>query len=84
MLKKIDQLLVAVSIKFIRLYQATISFDHGLLKVFHPYGFCRFQPTCSMYAIAALEKYGFIAGALKAGWRVLRCNPWNKGGYDPA
>ena len=44
---------------------------------------CRFQPTCSMYAMIAVEKYG----ALKGGWlairRILRCHPWNPGGYDP-
>ena len=44
---------------------------------------CRFMPTCSRYAIQAIEKYG----ALKGGWlafrRILRCNPFHKGGYDP-
>ena len=44
---------------------------------------CRFIPTCSQYAVEAIEKYG----ALKGGWlafrRVLRCNPFHKGGYDP-
>jgi uncharacterized protein len=44
---------------------------------------CRFYPTCSEYAIQALDKYGVIKGGLMAGWRVLRCNPFNKGGYDP-
>ena len=44
---------------------------------------CRFVPTCSQYALEAIEKYG----ALKGGWlafrRILRCNPFHKGGYDP-
>lgn len=44
---------------------------------------CRFHPTCSEYAMQAIEKYGAIKGSLKAIWRVLRCNPWNKGGFDP-
>jgi hypothetical protein len=44
---------------------------------------CRFYPTCSEYSIQALEKYGVIKGAAKSVWRVLRCNPFNKGGYDP-
>lgn len=44
---------------------------------------CRFQPTCSQYAIEALKKYGVIKGGRKAMWRILRCNPFCKGGYDP-
>ncbi len=70
-------------LRLIRLYQKTLSFDHGILRFLHPNGFCRFQPTCSEYAYQAVEKYGIIKGGFKALWRVMRCNPWNKGGYDP-
>ncbi|MBQ7761408.1 MAG: membrane protein insertion efficiency factor YidD [Clostridia bacterium] len=44
---------------------------------------CRFTPTCSEYAIEAIEKFGVIRGGLLASWRLLRCNPYSKGGYDP-
>jgi len=44
---------------------------------------CRFQPTCSQYAIEAIRKYGPWKGSLLAAWRILRCNPLSKGGYDP-
>ena len=44
---------------------------------------CRFQPTCSQYFIEAVQKYGVIRGSLKGIWRILRCNPFCKGGYDP-
>lgn len=44
---------------------------------------CRFQPTCSSYALEALERHGAIKGTALAGWRVLRCNPWGGQGYDP-
>lgn len=44
---------------------------------------CRFYPTCSAYAIEALEKKGVFLGGALAVWRVLRCNPFGKGGYDP-
>ena len=44
---------------------------------------CRFYPTCSDYAVEALRRHGALRGAGLAGWRVLRCNPWNEGGYDP-
>ncbi|HHT45206.1 MAG TPA: membrane protein insertion efficiency factor YidD [Fastidiosipila sp.] len=44
---------------------------------------CRFSPTCSQYAIEAIQKRGALIGTAKATWRVLRCNPFGKGGYDP-
>ncbi|QSZ27367.1 membrane protein insertion efficiency factor YidD [Aceticella autotrophica] len=44
---------------------------------------CRFYPTCSQYAIDAITKYGIFKGGLMAVWRILRCNPFNPGGYDP-
>lgn len=44
---------------------------------------CRFKPTCSQYAIDAFREWGFICGLGLAIWRVLRCNPYCKGGYDP-
>ena len=44
---------------------------------------CRFYPSCSQYAIQAIQKYGLGTGVAKSVKRILRCNPWNKGGYDP-
>ena len=70
-------------LRLIKLYQKTLSFDHGFLKVFFPNGYCRFHPTCSEYTYQAVEKYGVIRGGLKGFWRILRCNPFNKGGVDP-
>jgi len=69
-------------IKIIKLYQKTLSRDHGFFKFLYPHGFCRFYPSCSEYSIEALEKYGIIKGGLMAVWRVLKCNPFNKGGID--
>lgn len=45
---------------------------------------CRFHPSCSEYAIEAVEKYGAIKGSFKAVKRILRCHPFSRGGYDPA
>ena len=44
---------------------------------------CRFVPTCSAYAYEAITKYGVIKGGALALWRILRCNPFSNGGYDP-
>lgn len=64
-----------VMIAIIRWYQKSVS----------PYkpSCCRFTPTCSAYAIEAFEKRGFFMGLLLTVWRILRCNPFCKGGYDP-
>lgn len=60
----------------IRGYQAVIS------PVMPP-DTCRFYPSCSHYGYQAIYKYGVIKGSVMAIWRILRCNPFNPGGYDP-
>jgi putative membrane protein insertion efficiency factor len=44
---------------------------------------CKYEPTCSRYAVDAIGSYGILRGVVLATWRVLRCNPWSDGGYDP-
>ena len=44
---------------------------------------CRFEPTCSAYTLEAVEKYGVVRGLGMGAWRILRCHPFSKGGYDP-
>jgi len=44
---------------------------------------CRYVPTCSEYAIEAVERYGSLRGGLRAMWRIMRCHPFARGGYDP-
>jgi uncharacterized protein len=65
-----------VVLALIRFYQMT--FSHAL-----PPNTCRFYPSCSHYGYQAVYKYGAFKGSGMAAWRVLRCNPWNPGGYDP-
>ena len=72
-LVKIPQYLLLVLIRF---YQKTIS--RAL-----PANTCRFHPTCSHYGYQAVYKYGFFKGFAMTIWRILRCNPFNPGGYDP-
>ncbi len=63
-----------ISIYLIRLYQKIPG---------HWHNYCKFQPTCSDYAIGVLREFGFIKGTYLAIKRILRCNPHSKGGYDP-
>ena len=44
---------------------------------------CKYVPTCSQYARTAIQRYGAVKGSRMAAWRLMRCNPWSKGGYDP-
>ncbi|MDD4477093.1 MAG: membrane protein insertion efficiency factor YidD [Patescibacteria group bacterium] len=68
---------------FIRIYQCMISPDHSFIgRIFYPFGCCKFYPSCSEYGYQSIKKYGLLKGSLKTIWRVLRCNPWNKGGVD--
>ncbi|WP_243342237.1 membrane protein insertion efficiency factor YidD [Anaerococcus sp. AGMB09787] len=65
-----------IFIKLIRFYQLFISPQLGQSK-------CKFYPTCSQYALEAFNKYGFFKALFLSTWRILRCNPFSKGGYDP-
>ena len=65
-----------ILIKMIRFYQK-------FLSPLKRYGSCKYYPTCSSYAIEAIEIHGVIVGSLLTIWRILRCNPFSKGGYDP-
>ncbi|MDO8499087.1 MAG: membrane protein insertion efficiency factor YidD [bacterium] len=80
--KKISKLIRLPFLGLILLYQKTLSPDHGVSKIFFPHGCCRFFPTCSEYAYGAIKKDGLLKGAFKSVWRILRCNPWSRGGAD--
>ncbi|MBC8075527.1 MAG: membrane protein insertion efficiency factor YidD [Chloroflexales bacterium] len=63
------------ALKLIRFYQVAVS-------PWTPPS-CRFVPTCSQYGYEAISKHGFFKGGVMTAWRILRCNPWTLGGYDP-
>lgn len=65
-----------ILIGLIRFYQKFLSPLKGR-------AYCAFTPTCSQYAIESIQKHGVIKGTWLAFWRILRCNPFSKGGYDP-
>jgi len=75
--------MIRVAQFLIRLYQKTLSLDHGPLRVLYPNGYCKFHPTCSEYAHQALGRHGFLKGWALAARRLLRCNPWSQAGLDP-
>jgi uncharacterized protein len=63
-----------LAIALVRLYRWTVSPLLGTR--------CKYHPSCSQYALDALRRYGFVKGSILAGWRLLRCNPWSRGGVD--
>ena len=67
----------------IRLYQKTLSLDHGPFKFLRPYGQCKFYPTCSEYSYQAINKFGIIKGSWLGLRRLTKCHPWSDGGHDP-
>jgi hypothetical protein len=75
-MKKINELIKKAMIFMIKTYQLTISprFSHGA---------CRYTPTCSQYTLEAIQIHGIIKGSWLGFKRILRCNPFFKGGYDP-
>ena len=82
-LKSIKFQIKFVVLHVIRVYQKTLSFDHGPLGRVFPFWGCRFYPTCSEYTYEAINKYGIFKGCWLGFKRLLRCNPFTKGGHDP-
>ncbi|MBX4191272.1 MAG: membrane protein insertion efficiency factor YidD [Candidatus Doudnabacteria bacterium] len=78
-IKAISRLLALPLLLLVLIYQKTLSPDHGMLKALYPYGYCKFYPTCSEYAVLVLRKDG-VLGILKIINRLIRCRP----GVSPA
>lgn len=81
-MKKLSKLARFPALLFIKLYQKTLSPDHGPMRRLYPGGFCKFYPSCSQYGHDVIKKRGLLIGIPKTLWRILRCNPWSKGGVD--
>lgn len=73
-----------ILVKIIEIYQKTLSPDTGWFSYKYPAGYCRYHPNCSEYCKQSIMKHGVIKGGAKGVYRIIRCNPWSKGGYDPA
>ncbi len=65
----------SIAVAPIKLYQLLISPALGSR--------CKYYPSCSQYAVQAIRRFGILRGLILAGWRLLRCNPWSHGGFDP-
>ena len=65
-----------VAVKLVKIYQLALSPYVGMQ--------CKYVPSCSQYACDCFNHHGFIKSLGLVGWRILRCNPWSHGGYDPA
>ncbi len=72
-----------IALGLIFLYQKITSPDHSEWgKIIFKGGYCQYHPSCSEYAKQSIQKRGLIRGAFKSFWRILKCNPWSKGGED--
>ncbi len=74
-MSKLSQLPARGAMALIRFYKRQISPSLGQN--------CKYDPSCSTYALTAIERHGLVKGSILATWRLLRCNPFSKGGYDP-
>ena len=73
-----------ILLKLIRFYQKSQPYHLKVLeRLFMTESTCRFSPTCSQYTFDAVKKYGALKGILLGFRRIIRCHPWNKGGFDP-
>ncbi len=66
----------------LRLYQRTLSLDHGPFSILYPYGFCRYYPSCSEYARRAIDNFGVIKGVQLSIKRIFRCTPFHRPKVD--
>ena len=83
-LKELLELPKRFELLLIRIYQKTLSLDHGYLGKMNPnLRPCKYTPTCSEYTYQAIEKYGSAKGLFLGFKRILRCHPWSKGGNEP-
>lgn len=78
-----NNIIIRAIVANIIVYQKTISPDHGMLQNFYRTQHCRFFPSCSDYAVQSLRQYGLMKGIMLSLKRIIRCNPFCAGGYDP-
>jgi putative membrane protein insertion efficiency factor len=80
-LRQVSKILAWPLVVLVMVYQKTLSPDHSWVKIFYPWGYCKFHPTCSQYALIVLKTEGVI-GLPKIFKRVISCTPSSLGGVD--
>ncbi len=83
LMKTIINLPKAIAKFLIRVYQKLLSFDHAFWANPQAYRVCIHYPSCSQYTYEAIDRFGLLKGSVLGFWRILRCAPWGRGGYDP-
>lgn len=71
-----------IALQLIKIYQKTLSLDHGILSYVYSERLCRYYPTCSQYTYTAITRFGLMYGGWLGFKRVCSCHPWRKGGVD--
>lgn len=80
---KISDIPKKTGLILIRFYQKIFSFDHSFWAKYINVRICIYHPSCSEYTYEAIEKFGLIKGSIMGLFRIMRCGPWGKPGYDP-
>ena len=82
MLKQILEIPKKTALILIRIYQKTLSTDHSFWARPDKFRICMYYPSCSQYTYEAIERFGLIKGGIMGAWRIIRCNPFCRGGVD--
>ena len=83
LLKSLRNIILNSILFFIKTYQILFSFDHSFWAKFVPIRICIHYPSCSEYSYESFKKFGIRKGFILSTFRIIRCNPLSKGGYDP-
>ena len=82
-MRKIGNIISSVHTFLCEIWLVPVRLYRKFISPLKPVPCCRFTPTCSQYAVEAVREWGIVLGTILALWRIVRCNPFSDGGYDP-